>query len=80
VVQTPSAGGAPVVLGADLNLGPDDPELDSCLPAGHTRVDDGGPQYVVATPGLAVTDHRLVDLRGSTDHPGLLVTLARTGS
>jgi hypothetical protein len=68
-------GGAPVVLGADLNLGTGGPELDACLPAGHTRAGDGGPQHVVATPGLVVADHRTIDLDGSTDHPGLLVTL-----
>ena len=68
-------GGAPVVLGADLNLGAGGPELDACLPAGHTRAGDGGPQHVVATPGLVVADHRTIDLDGSTDHPGLLVTL-----
>jgi hypothetical protein len=68
-------GGAPVVLGADLNLGAGGPELDACLPPGHTRAGDGGPQHVVATPGLVVADHRTIDLDGSTDHPGLLVTL-----
>jgi endonuclease/exonuclease/phosphatase family metal-dependent hydrolase len=73
------SGGAPAVLGADLNLGSDDPGLDSCLPPGHTRAGDGGPQHVVATPGLTVADRRTIDLRGSTDHPALLVTLERAG-
>ena len=70
-------GAAPVVLGADLNLGNgDDPDLKACLPARSALVDDGGQQHVVATPEYAVGDHRTVDLRGTTDHPGLLVTLA----
>jgi len=30
----------------------------------------------VATPEYVVDDHRTIDLRGTTDHPGLLVTLA----
>jgi hypothetical protein len=30
----------------------------------------------VATPEFVVDDARRIDLRGSTDHPGLLVTLA----
>lgn len=63
----------PAVVAADLNLGSAD--LRSCLPAGSTPVDDGGVQHVVATPGLVVDGVRTVDLRGATDHPGLLVTL-----
>lgn len=74
-------GAAPAVLGADLNLGSGaDPDLKACLPAGSALVDDGGPQHVVATPEYVVDDHRTVDLRGTTDHPGLLVTLAPAAS
>ena len=70
-------GVVPVVLGGDLNLGNgDSPDLKACLPAGSALVDDGGPQHVVATPEFVVDDARRIDLRGSTDHPGLLVTLA----
>ena len=70
-------GAAPVVLGGDLNLGSgDSPELRSCLPAGSSVVDDGGEQHVVATPELVVDSSRTIDLRGTTDHPGLLVALA----
>jgi hypothetical protein len=69
-------GAAPLVLGADLNLGPGDgPELASCLPPGSALVDDGGQQHVVATPEFTVDGSRTVDMRGTTDHPGLLVTL-----
>lgn len=65
-----------VVLGADLNLGPgDSPDLLSCVPEGWARTGDGGQQHVMATPGYTITDARTVDLDGSTDHPGLLVTL-----
>lgn len=68
---------APVVLGADLNLGSgDSPDLKACLPLHSALVDDGGPQHVVATPEYVVDDHRTIDLRGTTDHPGLLVSLA----
>jgi endonuclease/exonuclease/phosphatase family metal-dependent hydrolase len=70
-------GAAPVVLGGDLNLGSgDDPDLKACLPPGSALVDDGGQQHVISTPEYAVDDHRTIDLRGTTDHPGLLVTLA----
>jgi hypothetical protein len=69
------------VLGGDLNLGSGaDPDLRSCLPAGSALVDDGGVQHVVATPEFVVGGSRTIDMRGTTDHPGLLVTLApRTG-
>lgn len=77
-VVAPRRERAPVVVGGDLNLGPaDDPDLRSCFPAGSTAVDDGGgPQVVVAAPGLAVAGSGTIDLRGATDHPGLLVTLS----
>lgn len=70
-------GAAPLVLGGDLNLGPgNSPDLKSCLPARSALVDDGGQQHIVATPELAISSSRTIDLRGTTDHPGLLVTLA----
>jgi len=67
----------PVVLGADLNLGTgDSASVMSCLPAASARVDDGGVQLVVATPEFVVSGAQRIDLRGTTDHPGLLVTLS----
>lgn len=70
-------GPAAQVVGADLNLGPSDgAALRSCVPPGSVLADDGGRQHVVATPDLAVVDVRTPDLRGSTDHPGLLVGLS----
>jgi len=69
-------GTAPVVLGADLNLGSgDSPDLKACLPPHSALVDDGGPQHVIATPEYAVDNYKTIDLRGTTDHPGLLVAL-----
>jgi hypothetical protein len=74
-------GAAPVVMGGDLNLGSgDDPDLVSCLPEGSVVVDDGGQQHVVATPEFVVDDSETIDLGGTTDHPGLLVTLASASS
>ena len=70
------AGAAPVVLGGDLNLGNgDNPDLKACLPSNSALVDDGGQQHVIATPEYAVDDYKTIDLRGTTDHPGLLVAL-----
>lgn len=66
----------PVVLGGDLNLRiGDSPDLRSCLPAGSVFVDDGDAQHIVGTPGFVVNESRRIDLRDTTDHPGLLVTL-----
>lgn len=66
-------GAGPVVVGADLNLGPD---LRSCVSGNAVTGSDDGRQHVVTTSGLAATGSRSIDLRGSTDHPALLVTLA----
>jgi hypothetical protein len=69
-------GAVPLVLGADLNLGPaGSPAVRSCLPAGQGLVDDGGVQTVAVTPELVVDDRRTIDMGGTTDHPALLVTL-----
>ena len=70
-------GAASLVLGGDLNLGSgDSADLRSCLPAGSATADDGGQQHVVVTPEFVVDSARTIDLRGATDHPALLVTLA----
>jgi hypothetical protein len=67
---------APVILGADLNLRPDrSPGPRSCLPLGDHRVDDGFVQDVVTSPEVAVRSRTVIDMRGATDHPGLLVEL-----
>jgi endonuclease/exonuclease/phosphatase family metal-dependent hydrolase len=67
-----SAGGAdPTVLGGDFNLG----KLGGCLPAGEAQAGDGGVQHVIAAPDVTVAGAGNIDLGGTTDHPGLLVTL-----
>jgi endonuclease/exonuclease/phosphatase family metal-dependent hydrolase len=70
-------GAPPVVVGGDLNLAGDDPGLRSCIPEGSAVADDGVVQHVVATPEFAVAAARTIELRVETEHPGLLVTLAR---
>ena len=77
IPQLRARRGAPVVLGADLNLGP---AVQSCLPPDSVVAGDGGQQHVVGTPGFTVDDVRLIDLQGATDHPGLLVTLTSSGA
>lgn len=63
----------PVVLGGDFNLRAD---MRTCLSPGERRADDGGLQNVVVSAQFAITSQRRIDMRKSTDHPGLLVTLA----
>lgn len=71
-------GAGPVVVGADLNLPTgDSPDAASCLMDGYQRADDGSRQDVIASPGLTVAHRAIIDLRGTTDHPGLLVALSR---
>ena len=72
-------GAAPLVLGGDLNLGIRRQTRTRVLPPpGSALADDGGEQHVVATPEFVVDSSQTIDLRGTTDHPGLLVTLTRS--
>ncbi|WP_433319706.1 endonuclease/exonuclease/phosphatase family protein [Micromonospora sp. CA-269861] len=71
-----TAGSEPTVLGGDLNLraGPD-PDVRSCTPPGHQRVDDGRLQHITATSDITLCCRTVVPMHGTTDHPGLLATL-----
>jgi hypothetical protein len=70
------AGYDPTVLGGDLNLEyGGSPDLRTCLPAGAAHPGDGGVQHVIVTPDIAVATARNIDMGGTTDHPGLLVSL-----
>ncbi|WFE99252.1 endonuclease/exonuclease/phosphatase family protein [Micromonospora sp. WMMD964] len=68
--------GTGAVLAGDLNLRAGvDPDVRSCTPPGHQRVDDGALQHIVATAGVTICCRRSVPMREATDHPGLLATL-----
>lgn len=70
-------GSGPVVLGADLNLTSGrTPDVRSCVPAGFVRTDDGARQHIVASADFTVTSSRSINMRGTTDHPGLLADLS----
>jgi endonuclease/exonuclease/phosphatase family metal-dependent hydrolase len=70
--------GGEVVLGADLNLlSGRPPGPQSCLPRGYHRVDDGARQDIVTSPGIVVRSRTVIDMGGTTDHPGLFVELGR---
>lgn len=69
-------GALPVILGADLNLrSGHTPSPQSCLPRGYQRVDDGSRQDVITSRDIAMKSRTVIDMRGATDHPGLLVKL-----
>lgn len=77
VIPGARAAGGPVVLGGDLNLQVGgSPDLRSCLPGGDGRADDGGVQNVVVSPEFGIASHSAIGMGGTTDHPGLLVTVA----
>jgi hypothetical protein len=67
------AGTLPTIIGGDLNLGT--AETRMCVPRRYTQADDGIVQYVLATEDLDVASARLIDMRGTTDHPALLANL-----
>jgi endonuclease/exonuclease/phosphatase family metal-dependent hydrolase len=67
------AGHRPAVSSGDFNLGP--AGVASCLPRGYVAADDAGVQEVVASAELSIGSVQLIDMSGSTDHPGLLATL-----
>lgn len=74
-------GDDPVILGADLNLpAHHSPDPQSCLPSGYQRADDGARQDVITSSEFAVRSRLVISMHGSTDHPGLLVELARSTS
>jgi hypothetical protein len=70
-------GEHPVVIGADLNLAAHgSPGPQACLPGGYQRADDDSLQHVVVSPGAEVRSRAVLDMQGTTDHPGLLVDVA----
>ncbi|MEU8421964.1 endonuclease/exonuclease/phosphatase family protein [Micromonospora sp. NPDC048835] len=70
------AGHLPTVLAGDLNLrAGHDPDVRTCTPPGHQRLDDGRLQHITATSDITLCCRTLVPMQGVTDHPALLATL-----
>jgi endonuclease/exonuclease/phosphatase family protein len=68
----------PAAVLGDFNLhDTGSPGMPDCDPAGFTRRGDGGVQYAYTSDDLAPTTVTKIDMGGTTDHPGLLVTLTR---
>lgn len=71
--------GLPLVVGGDFNLVPRGrADIRDCVPAGTSRVDDTGVQNVLAGPDFTPAGRALLDVRGSTDHVGLLARMTFT--
>ncbi|MBM7495032.1 endonuclease/exonuclease/phosphatase family metal-dependent hydrolase [Micromonospora luteifusca] len=74
-------GYAPTVLSGDLNLRDGGyPDVRSCTPPDHQRIDDGALQHIIATFDIRLCCRKSLVMRGATDHPGLLATLSIDGS
>ncbi|NUT31559.1 MAG: endonuclease/exonuclease/phosphatase family protein [Hamadaea sp.] len=71
--DVPVVSGPDVVVAGDLNLGDRDAAL--CVQPDRERASDAHVQHVVTSADLAITGSRTVDTAGTTDHPGLLVTM-----
>jgi len=67
----------PAVVAGDFNL-PDQgfPSMRDCDPSGFSRRGDGSVQHVYASDDLSLVRTAQIDMTGTTDHVGWLVTLA----
>jgi hypothetical protein len=66
-------GPKPTVVAGDLNLRYGvRPDLRPCLPDRYVRLGGDGLQHILATVDFPVRSSGSVDMRGATDHPGLL--------
>jgi endonuclease/exonuclease/phosphatase family metal-dependent hydrolase len=78
----------PAVVAGDFNLGhglfnlvhAGAGDMQACLPAGYVRADDGAVQQVLASSGFTIGSTDLIDMHGTTDHPGLLVSFRSIGT
>lgn len=69
----------PAVVAGDFNLNEQgSPSIQDCDRPGFSRRGDDSVQHVYASDDLSPTSTTTIDMAGTTDHPGLLVTL--TGS
>jgi hypothetical protein len=67
----------PTIVSGDLNLrATGSPSIGDCDTDGFSRESDSGVQQVYVSDDLSVASTSRIDMVGTTDHPGLLVTLA----
>lgn len=66
----------PVVVAGDLNLRyGGSPDAQDCNRSGFYRKGDGSVQHIFATTNLTFVSGTRIDMAGTTDHPGWLVTV-----
>ncbi len=71
-----AAASGPAVLAGDWNLKyKGDPDAQDCVPGGFYRKGDGSVQHVIASDDLTFLETIVIDMDGTTDHPGLEVRL-----
>ncbi|MET0234274.1 MAG: endonuclease/exonuclease/phosphatase family protein [Kibdelosporangium sp.] len=63
----------PAIVAGDFNLG--SPGMRDCDPSGFSRWGDGSVQYVYASADLSLARTVKIDMMGTTDHFGWLVTV-----
>jgi len=73
-------GYQPTVVAGDLNLRYGArPDVRPCVPSGYLRFGDAGVQHILATSDFVVSSSASIDMAGTTDHAGLLVTFTMSG-
>ncbi|ONI84136.1 hypothetical protein ALI144C_15700 [Actinosynnema sp. ALI-1.44] len=66
----------PAVVAGDMNLRYHGwPDVQDCNPPGFYRKGDGGLQHIFASTNLAFKRGTRIDMDGTTDHPGWMVTV-----
>lgn len=74
---TAALADGPAVMAGDWNLKyNDNPDAQDCVPGPFYRKGDGSLQHVLASDDLAFQGTVVIDMQGTTDHPGLEVRLA----
>ncbi|TDV55232.1 endonuclease/exonuclease/phosphatase family protein [Actinophytocola oryzae] len=68
----------PTVVSGDMNLRyQGSPNVQDCNPSGFYRKGDGDLQHVFASTSLTFVSGTKIDMSGTTDHPGWLVTVTK---
>jgi hypothetical protein len=65
----------PTIVAGDMNLRyQGSPNVQDCNPSGFYRKGDGSVQHIFASTDLAFVSSSKIDMAGTTDHPGWLIT------
>ena len=71
-----AAAEGPALMAGDWNMKyKGTPNAQDCVPAGFYRKGDGTLQHVLASQEFAFVETIVIDMEGSTDHPGLEVRM-----